>query len=688
MSGQYIPLYRKYRPKNLQEVVGQEHIKKALENAINLNKISHAYLFTGPRGTGKTSIARILAKSLNCQQGPTLTPCEVCPSCVDIKNSTPMDVIEIDAASNRKVEDAQNILEKIQYVPVNGKYKIYIIDEVHMLTNHAFNALLKTLEEPPENVIFILATTEPQKVLETITSRCQRFDFRRITTDDIINHLKSIAKTEKIKIDNDALFTIAKNAAGGMRDSLALLDQVSVLDGGKTITSEDVNRLLGRLSFDMLNEMSENILQSKPQDAIELLEKIYNSGNEPIQILTNLLGYFKNLLIVKSCKGEELLIGLTQLNASQIHILKPQSENLDTHQITFLIEKIVYYIKELKTTTNQHLWLEIAIIDLANLAQNTSLLELQQRVSRLEGGAVAVAPQPIYAAKPAQKTGRSEDEKMRRGVEKKEETEQKLPVSLRETSVEKDEAIQKEDGVTEACPPDLLPSSIPEELPPVPMSKPKPSNQNDTGKLWLEFLQNISSPPTVSLLSEHSRPIEISQEKFIIGCEKEFALKMLSTDAKRKVIEEAAHKLLGENVKVIIKSASASDFPDEEPDTEKKNSIIEDTKTQKRKEAEQEETARRQEGKEVEQKGKSEKEKENHPPAQQFDNSTEKTFHSSLLTPNYPNPSTIQPNEEVDDEEDFIEHELAETALKKAKQLPSDQVSMVMNLFDGKYIEG
>lgn len=663
MSRQYIPLYRKYRPKNLQEVVGQEHIKKALANAINLNKISHAYLFTGPRGTGKTSIARILAKSLNCQQGPTLTPCEVCPSCVDIKNSTPMDVIEIDAASNRKVEDAQNILEKIQYVPVNGKYKIYIIDEVHMLTNHAFNALLKTLEEPPENVIFILATTEPQKVLETITSRCQRFDFRRITTDDIINHLKSIAKTEKIKIDNDALFTIAKNAAGGMRDSLALLDQVSVLDGGKTITSEDVNRLLGRLSFDMLNEMSENILQSKPQDAIELLEKIYNSGNEPIQILTNLLGYFKNLLIVKSCKGEELLIGLTQLNASQIHILKPQSENLDTHQITFLIEKIVYYIKELKTTTNQHLWLEIAIIDLANLAQNTSLLELQQRVSRLEGGIAVPATQPVYAAKPVQQETGSEQD-----VKRQENKEAKQPI---EKTIQPTSSSHQE-----------------EELPPVPMSKPKPVNQNDTGKLWLEFLQNISSPPTVSLLSEHSRPIEISQEKFIIGCEKEFALKMLSTDAKRKVIEEAAHKLLGENVKVIIKSASASDFPDEEPDTEKKNSIIEDTKTQKRKEAEQEETARRQEGKEVEQKGKSEKEKENHPPAQQFDNSTEKTFHSSLLTPNYPNPSTIQPNEEVDDEEDFIEHELAETALKKAKQLPSDQVSMVMNLFDGKYIEG
>ena len=177
MNEKYIPLYRKYRPQKLDEIVGQEHIKKALANAINMDKIAHAYLFTGPRGTGKTSTARIFAKSLNCVNGPTVSPCGVCENCVDITNSVPMDVIEIDAASNRKVEDAQNILEKVMYAPVNSRYKIYIIDEVHMLSTTAFNALLKTLEEPPKNVIFILATTEVHKVLDTIKSRCQRFDF-------------------------------------------------------------------------------------------------------------------------------------------------------------------------------------------------------------------------------------------------------------------------------------------------------------------------------------------------------------------------------------------------------------------------------------------------------------------------------------------------------------------------------
>ena len=616
MSEKYIPLYRKYRPKNLQELVGQEHVKKALANAINLKKISHAYLFTGPRGTGKTSVARILAKSLNCKEGPTLTPCEICPSCIDIKNSTPMDVIEIDAASNRKVEDAQNILEKIQYVPVNGKYKIYIIDEVHMLTNHAFNALLKTLEEPPENVIFILATTEPQKVLETITSRCQRFDFRRITTDDIISHLKHIAKLEQIKIEADALFTIAKNAAGGMRDSLALLDQVSVLDDSKTITSEDINKLLGRISFDMLNSLSQNIIQSEPQSAIELLGKIYNSGNEPSQILLNLLGYFKNLLIVKNCQGEELLIDLTQLNHSQITILKKQSEHIDTHQITFLIEKIVYYIKELKTTTNQHLWLEIAIIDLANLAQNTSLLELQERVSRLENNQGVptqnVVPK-INTTKPAIILNKESEI---RNIEVK---------NVESSKVEQNPTLQPSNPPTLPQSTEVKIQAEAEELSPMPLSKPAVKNQDNISNLWFELLQNISSPPTVSLLSEHTRPIELSENKIVIGCEKEFALKMLGSEAKKKVIVDAAKKLFNKEVNVIVRLTTSDDKFQE---VEKKNPIIE-----KPLEIEQEEP------------------------------------------------------EEITEEDEFVEKELSISKKKEEKFMPSDQVSMVINLFDGKYID-
>lgn len=517
----YLPLYRKYRPKNLQEIVGQEHIKHALSSAIELGKISHAYLFTGPRGTGKTSTARILAKSLNCQKGITLVPCEECPSCLDIKNSNPIDVIEIDAASNRSVEDARNILEKIQYVPVNGRFKIYIIDEVHMLTKEAFNTLLKTLEEPPENVIFILATTEIQKVLDTIVSRCQRFDFRRISNEDIFNHLKSISEKENIDIEDEALRTIAKTSSGGMRDALALLDQISVLD--KKITTADVNSLLGRLSFETLEELFEQIENSSPQGAIEVVEKIYNSGNEPVQILTNLASYLKNLLICKNTDNKELLIELTQLSEGQIKTLKKRE--IENHQLTFLIERTSYYIKELKTSINQQLWLEVAIIDLANLTENTSLLSLQERLTRLESGSV---PQPKFTEiKPVQPTVQPPIQPIVKKVEEEKRSE-----------------------------------DIDEEPEAMPISKSAPVS--DLRNMWLKLLQNISSPPTVSLLNQHCVPVEISDKKIVIACKESF-LKLVSSDSKKTAIEEGAKKIFNSSTEVVVRAISPEDI------AEKKN---------------------------------------------------------------------------------------------------------------------
>ena len=307
METKYIPLYRKYRPQTFHDLIGQENIVHALSNAIELKRISHAYLLCGPRGTGKTSSARILAKSLNCKEGPTLTPCGKCPACLDIMNSVPVDVIEIDAASNRSVEDTQAILEKIQYVPVNGRYKIYVIDEVHMLSNHAFNALLKTLEEPPENVIFILATTEPHKVLDTIISRCQRFDFRRITTDDIVKRLEYISQQEQINISKEALYAIAKNSQGGMRDALALLDQISVLGINKQIETEDINEILGKISYDTLFEIVQLIIDSDTQKSVPLIDTIYSKGNEPVQIVANLIQYFRDLMLAKNCTDKDLI---------------------------------------------------------------------------------------------------------------------------------------------------------------------------------------------------------------------------------------------------------------------------------------------------------------------------------------------------------------------------------------------
>lgn len=530
MSGNYVPLYRKYRPQTLDKLVGQEHIKKTLTSAIELGKIAHAFLFTGPRGTGKTSTARILAKSLNCKNGPTIHPCGECESCRDITNSVPIDVIEIDAASNRKVEDTQSILEKIQYVPVNGRYKIYIIDEVHMLTNHAFNALLKTLEEPPENVIFILATTEVHKVLDTIKSRCQRFDFRRITTEDIVKHLRYISDEEKINISDDALFTIAKNSAGGMRDSISLLDQLSLLGVSKQVTSEDVNAILGRISFDILNKLSSKIIDAKPNEAIEILNDIYNSGNEPLQILTNLSEYFKNLLIVKNCR-KELLCELTGLNEPQVEELSKQKELLETHQIVFLLERITYYIKEVKMASNQHLWLEVGMIDLANMTENTTLLDLQNRVKALEGTGVAPAPRTVVqAASPQAPVSRPVEPVTR-----------PAPVPPQETPVVKPE-------------PQPEPS---EDFTPPPVSR-KPDG-NDIQSLWQTLLMNIKSPATKALLNLAS-PVKISPDEVIITFKNDKLVSQINDTNKKQMLVEAANTMFNQSdSKVIVRLPQAND---------------------------------------------------------------------------------------------------------------------------------
>lgn len=549
----YIPLYRKYRPQKLEEVVGQEHIKKSLANAIELNKISHAYLFTGPRGTGKTSTARIFAKSLNCKEGPTISPCGVCENCVDITNSTPMDVIEIDAASNRKVEDAQNILERVMYAPVNSRYKIYIVDEVHMLSTHAFNALLKTLEEPPKNVIFIFATTDVQKVPDTIKSRCQRFDFKRITTDDIVKHLRFIADKEGINITDDALFTVAKNSAGGMRDSIALLDQLSVLGVKDAISTDDINNLLGRLSFDTLNSLVDKIINSNPQEAVEDLEKVYNSGNEPVQILINLMDYLKNLLIAKTCR-KEIILELTQVNDEQMKALQSQAENIETHQIVSLIDKCANYIKEIKDTNNPRLWLEVGIIDLANLAENTTLSELQNRLARLEGGNVAPV-KPVYKTAPVTKP-----------------EVKKSPLPMGEGRISTREASVRNSGEGQStglhahndntCHPELVSGSLPDKSKEdfSPMPKAKHSDGADISALWGQLLEQVQSAPTRALLKQWANPVKIAPDETILTMKNEIFLNQVQSGSKKQSVIEAVNSLFNQSESnVVIRLPQSSD---------------------------------------------------------------------------------------------------------------------------------
>lgn len=535
MNKNYIPLYRKYRPQTIEQIVGQEHIKKALTNAIQMDRISHAYLFTGPRGTGKTSTARIFSKSLNCVNGPTITPCNECENCKNITNSIPIDVIEIDAASNRSVNDADEIIQKVALAPVNSRYKIYIIDEVHMLTNQAFNALLKTLEEPPKNVIFILATTEVHKVLDTIKSRCQRFDFKRITTEDISKHLRYISDKEGINITDDALSYIAQNSAGGMRDSIALLDQLSVLNSSESaIDVDDINRLLGRLSFDSLTTLFGMISTSNQNGALDILNSIYNQGNEPSQILSNFLEYLRNALILKSI-GKNSVQGVVQLNEEQVKKLTSQIENLETHQILSLIDKCAMYIKELKQTPNPKLWLDVAILDMANLAENTKLEDLQKRISVLESGA-PVRPVNVSAYNtPPSPVMKQEVIKPRVSME--------TPKS--EHQAPKVATVSEEDVLNQ----------------PVPMSKQASTAGNGLKALWVQFLENISSSPSRSILKQQAMPVKITKDEIIISVKSPNWLKQYGHEgSKHSLIVEAANSLFGGEVKkIVVRSPESGD---------------------------------------------------------------------------------------------------------------------------------
>jgi DNA polymerase-3 subunit gamma/tau len=535
MNKNYIPLYRKYRPQAIEQIVGQEHIKKALANAIQMDRISHAYLFTGPRGTGKTSTARIFAKSLNCVNGPTISPCNECENCKNITNSIPIDVIEIDAASNRSVNDADEIIQKVALAPVQSRYKIYIIDEVHMLTNQAFNALLKTLEEPPKNVIFILATTEVHKVLDTIKSRCQRFDFKRITTEDIAKHLRYIADKEEINITDDALSYIAQNSAGGMRDSIALLDQLSVLNSTESaIGVDDINSLLGRLSFDSLTSLFTAIVTSNQNDALSILNDIYNQGNEPIQILSNLLEYFRNALVLKSVNGE-INNSVVQLNSEQMKILVQKLSNVETHQLVSLIDKCSSYIKELKLTTTPKLWLDVAILDLANMVENTKLEDLQKRLSLLEAGegtrVVNVSPYntpPSPVKKPE--------------VMKPIKQEKPAPAAVKKPEAPKPQSqVSEDDVLTDA----------------VPMSK--SASPNSLKTLWAKYLENISSFPSRAILKQQAIPVKLTDSEVIITIKNPTWLKQFAQDgSKHPFIVEAANSLFGTQVKKVIVRAPES----------------------------------------------------------------------------------------------------------------------------------
>ncbi len=368
----YKALYRIYRPQDFNEVAGQTHITQTLKNALANDKVAHAYLFSGPRGTGKTSIAKIFAKAVNCIHAPVDNPCNQCENCQGIQSGVISDIIEIDAASNNGVDEIREIRDKVKYLPGYVKYKVYIIDEVHMLSTGAFNALLKTLEEPPAHVIFILCTTEPQKIPLTIHSRCQRFDFKSITTKDIISKLNEIISTENISIEKDAINQIAIYAEGGLRDAISMLDQVRAYSP-EFISANDVNQISGAVSFEMQIELAEALIKGNSTKAIETLNNLITEGKETRKIAINLIEFFRDLLMKRNLRNLDENNSLYR-NEHFIEL----SKNIGNKKTFYILDILNKAYNDIKWSNNPKIYLELAFIKITDqeIGSETKILSV------------------------------------------------------------------------------------------------------------------------------------------------------------------------------------------------------------------------------------------------------------------------------------------------------------------------
>ena len=373
-------LYRVYRPKNFSGVIGQEHIVRTLKNQIENNNVGHAYLFCGTRGTGKTSTAKIFSRAVNCTNLHNDEPCNECENCREILEDKTMDVVEIDAASNNSVDDIRELRENVKYSPAKAKYKVYIIDEVHMLSQGAFNALLKTLEEPPSYVIFILATTEPHKIPATILSRCQRFDFKRVTVKDISSRMRYICEKEGIEADEKALNLIARNSQGALRDALSILDQCISFEGNK-ISYNDVIELLGSVNIEQLFDLAESIIKEDTRKSLQILNDFIIWGKDVRNLVNDLIDHFRNLMVCKISNDLDEIISLPE---ETIDLLKQQAETIDTNNLIRILNILSETQDGMKISSNPRVLMEVTMMKIAQPMFDESKEALIKRIENLE----------------------------------------------------------------------------------------------------------------------------------------------------------------------------------------------------------------------------------------------------------------------------------------------------------------
>jgi DNA polymerase III subunit gamma/tau len=410
----YQAFYRAYRPQSFAEMSGQTHIKQTLQNALLYNKTTHAYLFSGPRGTGKTSAAKIFAKALNCENGPAKEPCNTCETCKSVTEGSNTDVIEFDAASNSRVEEMRDIIEKVRFAPSNAKYKVYIIDEVHMLSTSAFNALLKTLEEPPAHAVFILATTEPHKIPLTIISRCQRFDFKRITSSDIVSRMEEVLTDAKIEYDENVLKIIAQAAAGGMRDALSMLDQVVSFSEDK-MTIEDALLVTGSIGQDVFFQLADALIEKDIARALACIEKLIEDGKDPVRLTEDFITFYRDLLVLLVAPEQTDLLEIATGDSTFLELASKFQVDTLYRGISILTNTQ----QEMRFSNHAKVYLETAIIRLAHVPiegtlSNESNSELETKVRVLESQLQQLQQQLSQGMIPQANTGTQDQPKRQR----------------------------------------------------------------------------------------------------------------------------------------------------------------------------------------------------------------------------------------------------------------------------------
>lgn len=500
---------RKYRPQTFDDIVGQSHVSRTLKNAVAQNRLAHAYLFVGPRGIGKTSTARILAKALNCIHGPTVTPCGVCHNCREIAAGNSLDVLEIDGASNNGVEQVRELRENARYAPAKSRFKIYIIDEVHMLTSAAFNALLKTLEEPPAHVKFIFATTEPQKVLPTIVSRCQRFDLHRIPANLIAQHLQFIAGKEKITLDPAAAHAIARGAEGGMRDAESMLDQL-VAFCGENITEADVLNVFGFTSEQVVADFTERILRAATAGAVQLLHEQCEAGKDMMRLMSDLISYLRDLLVFKvkpDALDEDVDLDLRKSLATQ-------AELVETDRLLELIDQLADAENRMKWAPNKKLHFEVAVIKAIQSLGQATLDEVIEKLGELRDGKT-VAAKSVAA-----------------GVDRGREG------SAAGRAAVSDSGYNRRDTPRVAESTDATPKAS---------ASPDQFGVVDPMKIWDQLLTKIPARSFLRTLSESVAPIGIEGRNFQLGYppSQKAAIETLTSTSNRKQLEMLLHEASG-----------------------------------------------------------------------------------------------------------------------------------------------